>query len=212
MKEIPILFSTAMVQAILEGSKTQTRRIIKIPSIVHDENDWSIQTIVEALGGKPSGVDDFEIVSGNRWIADLKCPYGKSGDVLWVREASATTYSSGPSRKISHWYRADNPEIPSRVKFRWKPSIHMYKGAARIWLQIINVRVERVQDITGRDILAEGVDNGKSNPAMGIRWENMQKMAFEELWNNINGNWNENPWVWVIEFKVLSTTGKPQIL
>ena len=84
----------------------------------------------------------------------------------------------------------------------------MPKEAARIFLKVTDVRVERLQDIDGQGIAREGVDNGKSNPSMGVRWENMQRLAFEELWNStikkkdfdIYG-WDANPWVWVIEFE-----------
>ena len=82
----------------------------------------------------------------------------------------------------------------------------MPRWASRITLEIVNVRVKRLQDISGRDVLAEGIDNGASNPAMGVRWENMQRMAFEKVWNSsINAKrgygWNSNPYVWVIEFR-----------
>jgi hypothetical protein len=81
----------------------------------------------------------------------------------------------------------------------------MPRWASRLALQITGIRAERVQDISGRDVLAEGVDNGKSNPTMGQRWENMQKMAYAELWDAINAKrghfWASNPWVWVIEFE-----------
>lgn len=86
----------------------------------------------------------------------------------------------------------------------WKSPRFMPRWASRITLRVLDVRVERVQEITGRDVLAEGVDNGKSNPAQGERWENMQRMAFEELWESINGKrapWSSNPWTWVIQFE-----------
>lgn len=91
---------------------------------------------------------------------------------------------------------------------RWHPSIHMPKQAARIWLKVMDVRVERLQEIDGCGILAEGINNGKSNPAMGKRWENMQRIAFSELWdstiketNHGQYGWDANPWVWVIVFE-----------
>lgn len=86
---------------------------------------------------------------------------------------------------------------------KWKPPIHMPRWASRMTLEITGVRAERVQGITTEDIWAEGVDNGYTNPTMGKRHVNGQQMAFEELWNSIYNNWNENPWVWVYEFKVV---------
>ncbi len=90
----------------------------------------------------------------------------------------------------------------------WHPSIYMPKEAAHIWLKVADVRVERLQEVTGAGILAEGVNNGKSNPAMGKRWENMQRIAFENLWNSTLKKsdldcygWDANPWVWVIGFE-----------
>jgi hypothetical protein len=107
-------------------------------------------------------------------------------------------------------YSADGSHIWTKGKFRkpweWKrknlPSIHMPRRLSRITLEITDVRVERLNDISGHDVLAEGVDNGSSNPTMGVRWENMQKIAFAKLWNSINGpdSWQANPWVWAITF------------
>lgn len=96
------------------------------------------------------------------------------------------------------------PEAAAKVG-NWVTPLFMPRWASRITLEITDVRVQRLQDISGKDVLAEGVDNGKSNPTMGERWENMQKMAFQELWGKINGtgSWNDNPWCWCISFKRL---------
>ena len=89
----------------------------------------------------------------------------------------------------------------------WHPSIHMPRWASRITLEITDVRVQRVQEIGGADVLAEGVDNGSSNPTMGVRWENMQRMAFEKLWDSINAkrgfSWESNPRVCAVTFRRL---------
>lgn len=92
---------------------------------------------------------------------------------------------------------------PNTTCSRKCTGIHMPRWASRITLEVTGVRVERLQNISGRDVLAEGVDNGKSNPTMGMRWENMQLMAFEGLWVSINGaqSWEDSPWVWVVEFR-----------
>lgn len=186
MKEHPIIFSTPMVQALLSGKKTQTRRIIKPqPKIL--------------LGSKSKGY----------WpdIPRVKCPYGEPGHLLWVRETHAITYSTGPSMKRTVWYKADNPQIPERVSFKWHPSIHMPKGAGRIWLEVLKIRVERVQQITNADAVAEGVQTLGLYPGYDIS----MKGHFNGLWTLINGadSWETNPFVWVVEFKLLSTTGHP---
>lgn len=128
-------------------------------------------------------------------------PY-KKGNILYVRE----TWCKGSLdyNEEKFYYKADN-KIPH---CQWCPSIHMPKEAARIFLRVKNVRTERLQDIDGYGILAEGVDNGNSNQTMGKRWENMQRMAFSEIWNSTvkksdieKYGWSANPWVWVIEFE-----------
>lgn len=123
-------------------------------------------------------------------------PPCEPGDILWVRET---------------WC---DPITITAEEMKWKPSIHMPKEAARIFLHVKNVYVERLQSIDGMDVLAEGVDNGRSNPAMGNRWENMQRMAFARLWNSTIKNdaielhgWQANPWVWVIEFERCNRDG-----
>lgn len=207
-KEIPILFSTDMVQAILSGRKTQTRRIVKPQP---DENgasfmanaplDWE-QTYKEEW--KPWKWDTHE----GETIAK-HCPYGMVGDVLWVRESF---------REIAegmYQYKSTYPNKEGQaVKQGWKPSIHMPKDAARIWLRITGVRMERLQDITEADARQEGVKESDlgfyQDYLMGNNTAcNTAKESFESLWQAINGNWQHNPWVWVISFEVLSTTGKP---
>jgi hypothetical protein len=197
--EKPILFSTPMVQAILEGRKTMTRRIVKPQPLL-----------------KPGDmlVDMFD-------ITEVKCPYGKVGDVLWVRE-KFTTLNCLSKNKVSHqtllgWVREhpnENPYIYFADKdvehdlYMWKPSIHMPKTAARIWLDITNIRVDRVQDISEEDAIAEGIEGAEGK--MGYKYYIDKTAAtfhpnisFQSLWESINGedSWNENPWVWVVEFK-----------
>lgn len=181
MKERPILFSGEMVRAILEGRKTQTRRVVKMPPF-----DSSDETL------------------GSYLIAHMDgCPYGQVGDRLWVRE----TWAYCPYRNC-FFYRADNfPED----KFKWKPSIHMIRAASRITLEITGIRVERLQDISEEDAIAEGIqknpvqfDTRLNYPAgsSAAGWHN-PKNSFRSLWRSINGkdSWELNPCVWVIEFK-----------
>jgi hypothetical protein len=199
MKYRPMLFSTPMVKAILEDRKTITRRQkgltmidVKATEIIPN-NGWPKQGNVTARFQfkfiENDGVDAWEITN------ILKSPFNV-GDIIWVRETF---------RSIEQDFGKPRYEYKATEKInkadKWKPSLFMPKDACRLFLEVTELRVEKLQDITGDDILNEGVDNGKSNKAMGIRWENMQRMAFEELWNKINNNWNVNPWVWVISFK-----------
>lgn len=192
MREIPILFTGPMVRAILENRKTQTRRIVT----PQPNDSWS---------KPPIGVSESGHWVSHGCQSDLKCPYGTVRDHLWVREAWAHVIVGN---QIDYLYRADHHTGIEKKNGdqKWKPSIHMPKVACRLMLEVTSVRVERLLEITGRDVLAEGVDNGSSNPTMGIRWENMQRMAFEKLWTSINGpdSWTSNPFVWVIEFRRLN--------
>lgn len=164
------MFSTPMIQAILDGSKTQTRRIVK---------------------PHPSSLDN------------LKCPYGQSSDRLWVREAWSTAIAD-------YIYKADYEKHPSNGV--WKPSIHMPRIASRIDLEIIDVRLERLQDISEQNALTEGIkpikdDRGwnKYTIQMPLASYNAPtaKEVFEMAWDAINGegSWDKNPWVWVINFR-----------
>lgn len=187
MNEKPILFSTEMVQAILEGRKTQTRRICKHQHWSHSElTDFNKNQI-------------FQKIDRN-----VSCKFGKPGDLLWVRETFDPT--SGCLGSILYKANYTSKELSSAVKklFEWKSSRFMPKAAARIWLQIEEIRVERLQDITYQDILQEGMPKPLGDYSSPVDW-------FETLWTKINGSgsWDANPWLWVIKFRVLSTTGKP---
>jgi hypothetical protein len=218
MKEIPMLFSTPMVQAELDDRKTMTRRMKGLEQINKAPSHYNFDHFEINKKGQLVAVFDDPIFPGSQ---DVVCPYGQPCDLLWVREtwqwiegfagSGYYVFKTEFKPRYEAWER-DTRDGIERIE-QWKPSIHMPKEAARIWLQVTDIRVERLQDISGDDVLAEGVDNGKSNKSMGVRWENMQRMAFEEVWTKINGadSWNNNDWVWVISFKVLSTTGKPDL-
>lgn len=225
MIDHPILFSTEMVQALLDGRKSQTRRLLN-PQPAPCE-----QIAIDCAS--PSG---FSAISDAYGEVHLKHRYGKVGDLLWVRECSAITHSSAPfNHKPTFWYRADVPEIPERVSFKWKPSIHMPKGAARIWLQITEqITIERAHDISDEDAKAEGLKclskDGGTTWKWGIpdsdgypgnddygwpwqEWELSPKKAFEKLWRKINGDksWESNPYVWRIPFRIMSLSGRAKI-
>ena len=202
MKERPILFSAPMVRALLAGTKTQTRRIFKPERMTWDANGR--YTTYAMRGGELSitGSGPFKPSS---WLH--YCPYGQPGDRLWVRE----THGYGGDAYVPDiHFRATDPDAP--VLGRWHPSIHMRRIDSRITLEITEVRVERLQDITIEDAKAEGawgpddsiVDKVAKHFGIDVFSANPCK-AFQMLWEQINGqgSWAENPWVWVVDFKGL---------
>lgn len=189
----PILFSGAMVRALLDGSKTQTRRIVK------DLPPWPITEICHDAGGTGKWMPNGPAPSGTGMAAGhwRLCPYGQPGDRLWVRE----TFCDLDDGEFE--YRADGECDPNVVP-RWTPSIHMPRAASRILLEIVSVRVERLQDISEGDAWAEGVDKAE---ALSMACADGATAAYSALWQRINGagSWEANPWVWVVEFKRVMT-------
>lgn len=195
MKERPIIFSSPMVRALLAGTKTQTRRVVKRHS--SDCIGW-----FDAGGG--NWRQRFLAADGSPYLKSWsdRCPYGQPGDRLWVREAWRITGES-PEDTLDMFdrddvqYRADDDQ--SYID-KYRPSIHMPRRFSRITLEVTAVRVERLQDISVTDAMAEGVVKVNLRglgPCMEWRY------AYEDLWTNINGpgSWDANPWVWVIEFR-----------
>ena len=194
----PIIFNTPMVQAILEGRKTQTRRVIK-PQPVKDDTFkgpyWYEPTVVNKDGELGPGKPVFGISSTDgEW--GIKSPY-QPGDVLYVRETWSRDESGEYVYRTNYGTTEDDSFPPSM--FRWCPSIHMPREAARIFLRVTNVRVERVQDITAHDAIREGMESE-------IPFDTVDE--FKELWNNLNAKrgygWDTNPWVWVVKFERIS--------
>lgn len=205
--ERPILFSGDMVRAILDGHKTQTRRIIKPQPVRTHSEVWQLSEkhwMHQWIPGQHAG-------------PVAHCPYGRPGHRLWVRETwlpdppmdgtwDYYAFTDGviynfdalpeQFRSPEHvMYEASQPD----VNLRWKPSIHMFRWASRITLEITRVRVERLQDISDQDAVREGVEALDSfDPEFGARG------TFRELWQSINGetSWDENPWVWAVEFEL----------
>jgi hypothetical protein len=206
MKERPILFSGPMVQAIKRGQKSQTRRVVKLPKdffLADRKPNW-LKDIARQVWPAQRGLDI-------RW---LKCPYGQVGDKLWVRECFSYTNDVVGQTNAAIWYWADgNPTDGNWTKP--KPSIHMPRWASRITLEIVSVRVERLNLIVRDDVLAEGIERHTKDGELykyGIDnlwpwkdWENTHVRAYKKLWESINGpqSWEVNPWVWVVEFKRL---------
>jgi len=198
VKERPILFSGPMVRAILEGRKTQTRRVIKLPE---SRGEWEASTLggpgVYYKDGTPCNSEDA-IIWNTTTGKCMGSPYGMSGDRLWVRE---TFMRAVPDHikigKRIYVYKTDDDADRWSKYWKWSPSIHMPRIASRINLEITNIRVERVQDISRADCEAEGLKLLQG----GVRSE------FAVLWDSINKargyGWTKNPWVWVVEFKVI---------
>lgn len=213
MKEIPILFSTPMVQAIIADRKTETRRTRGLDLINKNPDDWELK----GFGGNPSIEKDrrpcayFNKKESDTWTYVIS-PYGKPGNLLWVRETFIL-------QDGIYKYLADNTDWKGIIKF--KPSIHMPKTAARVWLKVIDIKVERLEYITETSAIAEGVQIGKgldnSNWYLDYQTNLFQlfkaKSSFNTLWRKINGedSYNSNPWVWVVKFEVVSKNGKPII-
>lgn len=208
MKERPIIFSAPMVRAILSGAKTQTRRIIKPQPI--DSADDPIGAIdvgvfhptVIARGEEAPGPEQFgayTVDGGRSW----RCPYGQPGQCrLWVRETwGALPHMMGGVQRETLRYRADGEYQNERGTWRWRPPIHMPRWASRITLEITDVRVERLQDISEADAKAEGVSMPDGTPTPPDFWSYQQE--FRHLWEQINGpgSWDANPFVWVVTFR-----------
>jgi hypothetical protein len=218
-----------MVRAILDGRKTQTRRVWKMP-----------RGLTWYVSGSLRGEETGEICDpASSWwghVEEMRCPYGEVGDRLYVREtwAQPSTLDPGPT-----FYRADYPDnvlgkyenLPPAEAIRWKPSIHMPRSLSRILLELTAVRVERLNDCSEADAIAEGVEPMQSEreaPDQSIcRWCGGTRLytafsagggalpdtdclhcdthlkRYEQLWDHINGDgaWEANPWVWVVEFQ-----------
>ncbi len=198
MKEHPIIFTSDNPKLILEGRKTQTRRLIVFHHSCagHSPNEWRFD------GFNPNGdaIFDSKIEPGERIIIGS---YGVAGDRLWVRE-SFWNYNEPNHWRGSITYRCETPgltELNGR-KVKWRPSIHMPRWASRVTLEIVRVRVERLQDISEEDARAEGINGIYPAGSDELTYINGPG-GYHWLWDSLHGKgaWDKNPWVWVIEFK-----------
>ncbi|MFZ6774705.1 hypothetical protein ACO0LB_18545 [Undibacterium sp. SXout7W] len=234
MKEKPILFNGAMVRAVLDGSKTHTRRAMK-PQLLYGDvcglfPSWYLPTAQGSGILYPNGKDTILAM----------CHHGRPGDHLWVRETFyaygrwVTRYSEKKKRDEWHFidmtvecdrayqYAADNPDVPLATDrggalpgWYKRHAIFMPRAVSRIQLEIIGIRVERLQDISEADSVAEGIrissDCRRSEACYGIYECNLSDgkthfndsayELFKKVWNSTGGDWDANPWVWVVEFK-----------
>ena len=211
MRERQILFSGPMVSAILDGRKTQTRRVMK----PQPETETTAGQPMVRFG--PGGWFGAHIAKCAADCAGIKYPYGQPGDRLWVRETWRT--DELPTSMIDGvWFRADDSFVPidntsaaadhwadahdnGRHGQKWRPSIFMPRWACRLELAVTDVRVERLQEISEDDAKAEGVTPGGYSVHPSVA----HKCAFEDLWDSINSKrgfgWDVSPWVWVVTFK-----------
>lgn len=229
-RELPIIFSTDMVRGILDGRKTQTRRIIKVQPTDPDFNIW---IIASTTGPKK---DEGKLRWGKMVDSHLETdnvlfslPY-RIGDKIWVRETwlwvmkdHAHDLLEGANTRTQYAYKGSFHSdwikyAKEKYGYKWKPSIHMPKDAARIWLEITDVRYERLNDISVQDAIAEGIEKVGGTYSVSP-WRNYLRgkkgemdmncsspiRSFQTLWDSIHGTdpWKANPMVWVIEFKVL---------
>lgn len=214
MKERPIIFNAEMVKAILRGSKFQTRRTNGLETVNEYPREWEFREVFTHCAGieRPQYDYRFEHSSGEQ--IDLRCPFGKKGDRLWVRE----TFSRNSEANISlgmpeYLYRADGA-----IEGTYKPCIFMPRRASRILLEITDVQVECLLEITSLDSLAEGVEGIHigdmqyrfryyMSPAKVAKTFTMltPRQSFQSLWEFTFGrsSWWKNPWVWVVSFKIL---------
>lgn len=212
MRERPILFSAPMVRAILAGTKTQTRRVVKGEILSH--SDGSKRQVFHF-----GRLDQINGLLRERQASPLRrvaCPFGQVGDRLWVREAWRTTsaWDITPPRDlpgcVDLHYEADGRPNAHFCFGKLRPGMFMPRGASRITLEITGVRVERLQDISEANAIAEGIERGAAEGYWKLYgrdangdMDRSPRVAYRSLWESINGpdSWDANPWVWVLEFK-----------
>lgn len=203
MAEKPILFNTPMVKAILDGRKTQTRRLIK-PHLTKNEAGWRVCISAD---GVPYGVETYD--DDERSYGYIPPPYDY-GDVLWVRETWADIPETSPGNLH---YRASATDADlawfREMGWKWRPSIHMPREAARLFLRVTNVRIERLQDMSAEDCANDGGFAPEAVSNVGI------EALFKPLWDSTIGKddlprygWEANRWVWVIEFERIDRKGR----
>jgi hypothetical protein len=216
VKERPILFKGEMVNAILAGHKTQTRRIVKPTCSVQTFYDYLPNDEYPYYMRRKDAVwDSFKTMEK---LAKKYCPYGTVGDRLWVRETwGQYILDIGDVRQERRYvYRADEMDTPSDngCDTPWRPSIFMPRHASRITLEIADVRVQRLQDITEADILAEGVTVDLAAKMTGTPWSDLPTLhhAWAALWDYINyekAPYESNPYVWALTFKRIDAAAIP---
>lgn len=206
-RELPILFNTEMVRAILDGRKTCTRRVVKLP---------------KSMSGRPVGKNGD---IGFMYPGGIKRPPCHQGDILYVRETWGEGYEDGTYIYKASDKLANHPMFKESSKLLYHLSIHMPKEAARIWLRVVDVQLERLQDISNDEAIAEGAQGIECNhvnadscgctDCMNTGWIEPPIVGFMQIWDgtikkselDLYG-WEANPWVWVIEFERCDKEGR----
>lgn len=211
LKERGMIFNAEMVRAILDGRKTQTRRVMAVQP---EHSNLGLRRVVDSKNGVDNGKYFWSQSDATGWKARsklFKCPFGMVGERIWVRETfNGFWLDDDVIQEIKDGissaaelcdYRADYPDA-SRPAEGWTPSIHMPRWASRITLEITGVRVERLNSMTEHDALAEGCPGGHDS-IPGYMYSATPHEHFHHIWTSIYGedSWQSNPWVWVIEFK-----------
>lgn len=238
VKESPLFFNAPMVRAVLDGRKSQTRRIMDPQPEIHPDSEgkhwWPAKAFQSMLTIEDCALPGYEDLAGNA------CPLGGRGDRLWVREATEIDKQTSDAVVLSRYCADRAPVLMSGcddAKFngtiahwdysrRTRPSIHMSRWACRLVLEIASVRVERLQNISEADAVAEGVgivtDHMKASSAYGmyycpmpdgkIHYSDSAVELLKRLWLMIYGveSWDANPWVWVLEFKRITGKNEPK--
>ena len=197
VREHPILMSGPMVRATMNGLETETRRVVKPQPHSMCSHASYLKEIDRWVFGDNTG-------------RTFKCPYGKPGDRLWVRETFF--FRPDPYLALYRAFDIDNrlPALSPDIEgFRWKPSIHMPRTAARLFLDVQEIRIEPLQDITDEGIQAEGIvfDKKLKAPRIDDNIYPSLRAAWIDLWDSINAKrgypWSSNPWVWVVKYEVV---------
>jgi len=231
MKQRAIMFSGSSVFAILKGQKRQTRRTRGLEKINSQPETW--RTVGHTIFGEHI-LEDLAALTSGRYPPDcrllLSCPYGRPGDRLWVKEEFAMVCPHFPTVRGMEWngvigvpwdvrYKADDsvatvvPTTKGPENFAWQPARRMARWASRITLEIVDVRIERLQDINFSDCIAEGIDPHIDYPGGKGKSVEQLRSDFRRLWDDLNAKrghgWHLDPWVWVVSFKLINNQGPP---
>ncbi len=209
MRERPILFNGAMVRAILSGAKTETRRVVK-------EIPWRPGVNPNFSQARAfSNAGEFRIAGSEEMTTGFRCPFGQPGDRLWVKETTVRVEEHGyvgpvyaasqEGQDVINWGLAPAPDDctdvePYEIKLR--PSIHMPRSMCRLLLEITDVRVERLQAISEADAQREGAGDD-----VDYSRNRTYRDEFRDIWTSTGGDWDSDPWVWVISFKRIDAEG-----
>ena len=218
MKSRPIIMQGFSISAIKDGRKVETRRTRGLDKINENPNDWRLMTHSKPFDIKP---DEYFFVKNEPYTEVLiKCPYGKIGDEIWVKESYKPLVTGGPKGFNLYDYKADvgSKGMADDIINGWKSPMFMPKAASRIKLEITGLSIERLHDITEEGALREGITVTKLPAALGggmaynikgkyisaLDIEDSATGAYKWIWINMHGqeSWNKSPWVWVIQFTV----------